>query len=161
MAVWHRNGSRSECIGKSLDLNVYFADLFTIWRTVRAIHVHVNSGRESRVQHFVIRSGIVSQPSSHWRTRASKAASTPTKNSPDTQRPSDHGHFAKKKDQALPGKHTQLLYESLMKKMSTQCKPGAHPRGGSDQCTVHAGEDPKRSGTSCSSVLSGRQCGAE
>lgn len=56
VAVWCQNGSRNECIGSSRDLNVYLAELFTIWRVVRAIELHANSPQDFHAKHFIIRS---------------------------------------------------------------------------------------------------------
>ena len=56
VGVWCRNGSRSECIGTTRDLNVYFAELFAIWRIVQAIHHRANSKQDLQAKHFVIRS---------------------------------------------------------------------------------------------------------
>ena len=55
VAVWCKVGGRNECIGKSQDFNVYFAELFAIWRVVQSIETNTVTHPNDRPRRFIIR----------------------------------------------------------------------------------------------------------
>jgi hypothetical protein len=195
-----------------------FAELFAIWRVVRAIEIHANSRQDFHAKHFVIRSDSqaalqslarprqqsgqhiitsilnsvhqlkarqiritfswipahagnecneAAHSSAHEATavdRVPQIATIPHLRSSTLRcartdelkpmaMPSDHLYFAKQVDQALPGKHTRLLYDSLIKseaRILVQMRTGKCQLNGylarikavaSDQCACGRGPE--------------------